>query len=135
MLSKARLRTWLGFGLPFIVACGVTFGSELAAEYVIHSGEPGYESVTQSIFDLTWLYQAVVAWGPRPPIPRYTVIVRLDSSAPSYHELCDQRSFLARLIRALESLEPSVIVLDKYFHDSCGADTDLKFRLVLEDVG
>jgi len=74
--------------------------------------------ITQSVFNITGLYQRIVA-APRNPIPRYTVILEInpvkDRTVVSLNDICDQREMMTRLLKSLAKALPKVIVLDKYY--------------------
>ena len=116
--------------MHFLLACGIVLALEAAFDYLTEKREsPG---ITQSIFDLTGLYQKVVA-SPRYPIARYTVVVEInpdkDPSVAGMKDVCDQREMITRLLRNMAPALPNVIVLDKYYEPHtpkpCPADTAL----------
>jgi len=111
-------RLWGNFLLASVLAMSL----DIAAEKIIES--EGTPSIAQSIFNMTGLYQRIVA-SPRNPFPRYIAIVSIDPSSekhsvPSSHNVCAQREFLARLIERIAIASPDVIVVDKDFlPDEC----------------
>jgi hypothetical protein len=110
---------------------------DIAAEKIIES--EGTPSIAQSIFNMTGLYQRIVA-SPRNPFPRYIAIVSIDPSSekhsvPSSHNVCAQREFLARLIERIAIASPDVIVVDKDFlPDECDENASELLVTVVQRV-
>ena len=122
-------RKWRHFVIPFLLACLITLGFEALAEYLIEPPQPGVapSAFAPSVFELSGIYQRLVASGPRKPVPRFTAVVALNpASGPSlssaFSNVCQQRGALAHVITAIAEFAPAVIVVDKYFIDRCEND-------------
>jgi CHASE2 domain-containing sensor protein len=124
------------FWMPFLLACALVISLEVALDHVAESGElPG---VTQSLFNVSWLYRWIVA-APRDPIPRYTAVVEInpktDPDTPTLLHICEQRGATARLLRTIALALPRVIVLDKHYEPQspvCPQDPD--FLKAIQDL-
>ncbi|HVF64825.1 MAG TPA: CHASE2 domain-containing protein [Casimicrobiaceae bacterium] len=79
--------------------------------------------LSQSLFNIRGVYQYVVTAWPRRLVPRYTMLVYLDTEADSTardlaSNVCEQRSYLAHLLPAIAARDPAVIVVDKFFTEA-----------------
>ncbi|HEY2987461.1 MAG TPA: CHASE2 domain-containing protein [Candidatus Binatia bacterium] len=112
----------ISFLVSFALACLITLGLEQLAEHAIESSGPENPGLAPSIFEISGIYQRIVAAGPRKPKPTFTVVVPIEAAKgdPNLFNVCRQRGFLADLIRATAAFSPSVIVIDKYFSTECG---------------
>jgi CHASE2 domain-containing sensor protein len=120
----ARFSKWrrkISFVVLFLTACLITLGLETLAEHAIESGDRKDPGLAPSVFELSGIYQRIVASGPRKPAPRFTVLVPIDPAKdPNLFNVCKQRGFLSDLLRAAADFSPAVIVIDKYFATRCG---------------
>lgn len=109
------------FLVVFVIVWVLTYVLEHVAEAL--TSDQHNHAVSESIFSARSVYERLVTSWPRRLVPRYTVLIEIDAArdptAISLHRICDQREFVARLVTAVASHEPAVIVIDKYF----GADT------------
>jgi CHASE2 domain-containing sensor protein len=122
-VNFSKLRRKISFVIFFLAACLITLGLETIAERAIESGDLKDPGLAPSVFELSGIYQRIVASGPRKPAPRFTVIVPIDPAKdkdPDLYNVCRQRAFLSDLIRAIADLSPAVIIVDKYFATECG---------------
>jgi CHASE2 domain-containing sensor protein len=115
--------------VQFLSACVLAFILEQAADRVVEATSHETSAVSQSIFDISGVYQRLVTTGPRRPISRYTTIIeidpdpKLDPLVVRFRNLCRQRAFLAKLLQVVASAHPAIIVVDRYFDSSnCTAD-------------
>jgi CHASE2 domain-containing sensor protein len=130
-------RFWGGF----LLASALAMSLEIVSEKVVETDQ--HPSLSQSIFNVSGLYQHIVRAG-RTPIPRYTEIVSIDPvnekhAIPSSHNVCAQREFLARLVERIATAAPDVIVIDKDFlPDECDQSSSelliATFRRVTQTV-
>lgn len=130
---KIRQGFWFRLGrkfwLPFLGACVLVILLEWGLDHIAENGElPG---ITQSIFNVSGLYQGVVS-ATRTPTLRYTAVVEIDPNTdptmPSLFHICDQREKTATLLRSIAQAWPRVIVVDKYYApqpNPCAEDADL----------
>jgi CHASE2 domain-containing sensor protein len=108
----------------FLVACGLAFALEKGIEAVF-SGAGG-DGAGRSALLARGIYERVVTSWPRSLVARSTAIVTIeprgsDALVVSADNICEQRIFLAQLLRALAAQDPDAIVVDKYFSVSrCG---------------
>ena len=136
--DKSPLWRRLGskFWGPFLVACALVLLFEALLDHMAESGElPG---ITQSVFNVSFLYRQVVA-APRSPLPRYTAVVEInpkaDASTPSMLHLCEQRGMTARLLRVIAQAFPRAIVLDKHYEPQPNpCPTDGEFMQAIRDL-
>jgi len=129
LLSSRKWRQRISFVIPFLLACLITLGLETLAEQLIEPPQPGVapSELAPSVFELSGIYQRLVASGPRKPVPRFTVVVTLNpASEPSlssaFSNVCQQRTAVAHVIKTISEFSPAVIVVDKYFIDRCEKD-------------
>jgi CHASE2 domain-containing sensor protein len=71
-------------------------------------------------------YQLFITAGPRELMPRYTTLIEIayprEPANIAFINVCEQREFLARLLRVVAEGSPAVVVVDKYFNsDVCAA--------------
>jgi CHASE2 domain-containing sensor protein len=121
------------FWIQFLSACIAAFLLEQAADFLVEATSHETSAVSQSIFDISGVYQQLVTTGPRRPIPHYTTIIEIDPDpeldplAVGFNSLCRQRAFLAVLLRVVADAHPAIIVVDKYFDSSkCLVDDNEK---------
>jgi CHASE2 domain-containing sensor protein len=133
-LSRRRI----SFAVYLLAACLITLTLEYVADKAIQSGSPSDPGLAPSVFEMSAIYQRVVASGPRKPAPIFTALVEIDPEKdPSLHNVCVQRKFVAELIRAVADFSPAVIVVDKYFVTKCGEKDDgtLQLQSAMREVG
>ncbi len=104
---------------PFLLACLLAFGLEHVVEVAL-SPASGDSAVSHSLFSARSSYQYLVSAWPRHPVPRYTVVVPIDTrSDPTAIGLagnvCAQRAYMAKLLPILAAHEPAIIVIDKFY--------------------
>ena len=134
-----RRRWRIRFVLLFLLACLLTLGLEALAEHAIDSASKTQPGFAPSVFELSGVYQTIVASGPAKPGPRFAAVVVLEPSRdPSLLNICKQRAFLAALLGAVAKLSPTLIVIDKYFGaTSCpleGSST-IALQTTIREVG
>jgi CHASE2 domain-containing protein len=129
--SSRKWRQRISFVIPFLLACLITLGLETLAEVLIEPPQPGIapSALAPSVFELSGIYQRLVASGPRKPVPRFTVVVALNPASESslssaFSNVCQQRTALAHVIKAIAEFSPAVIAVDKYFVDKCEKDRE-----------
>lgn len=66
------------FWVQFLSACVLAFILEQAADRVVEATSHETSAVSQSIFDISGVYERLVTTGPRRPISRYTTIIEID---------------------------------------------------------
>src|SRR5437868_4785178 len=123
------------FWVRFLAACALVLLLEAGFERLVESeGSPG---ITQTIFNISGLYQRLVA-APRNPVPRYTAAIEIDpetdARAIGLDDICGQRAMLAHLLRRIAAASPRVIVVDKYFSPKDCADSNRLLREAVRDV-
>jgi CHASE2 domain-containing sensor protein len=131
-------RRQISFAVYLLAACLITLTLEYFADNAIQSGNPGDPGLAPSVFEMSAIYQRVVASGPRKPAPTFTVIVEIHPDKdPNLFNVCEQRLFLAQLIRAIADFLPAVIVVDKYFVTKCGEKDDgtIQLQNAMREVG
>lgn len=113
------------FWYRFLLACAVVLALEAVFEHAVENED--FPGITQSVFNISGLYQRIVA-SPRDPIVRYTQVVIIDPekdpSVPGLTEVCEQRQKMTILLRNMAKALPDVIVFDKYFSKSCPGDAE-----------
>jgi hypothetical protein len=97
---------------------------EYGVHHISQSDAPADHSL-DTLMVATGMYQQLLT-APRKPIVRYTAIIEinpdLDIPTVSAANVCDERSFLARLLGRVVREAPSVVVIDKRFgRNSCAA--------------
>ncbi|MGH7769786.1 MAG: hypothetical protein ACREQP_20250, partial [Candidatus Binatia bacterium] len=121
IISRLFSRRQISFAIYLLAACLITLTLEYVADKAIQSSNPRDPGLAPSVFEMSAVYQRVVASGPRQPAPTFTAIVEIDPKKdPSLHNVCLQRKFVAELVRALIDYWPAVIVIDKYYPTKCG---------------
>jgi hypothetical protein len=60
----------ISFVIFFLAACLITLGLETIAERAIESGDQKDPGLAPSVFELSGIYQRIVASGPRKSAPR-----------------------------------------------------------------
>lgn len=119
-----------GFWVRFLYACLIVILLEAAFDEIV--GDEGLPTLTQSIFNVTGLYQRLLT-APRTPVPRYTAVVEInfskDSPVAGFNEICEQRKAMVAILYGLARALPRVVVLDKVYPphrpNPCAADSDL----------
>lgn len=118
-------------------AAVVVYSMERIIDWRLESAAAGAPHRAQSTLDFIGWYQGIVTGGPRKPVRRYTSVILIDPQqrprVPSMLELCEQREFLAHLIRRLAKAGAAAVVIDKYFDpERCAGDN--RSRLLQEAV-
>jgi hypothetical protein len=131
-LRHLRWRFWV----TFLLACAVAEGGEFLFEHLLSSGDR--PALAESLVTATGLYQRLVT-ARRHPIERFTAIVEIDprnDSLPvSDANVCAERDFLAHLLVRINSANPAMIVIDKYFgQDTCPPPDDAGTKALIEAV-
>jgi len=90
-----------------------------------------FPGLTQSVFNISGLYQRAVA-SPESH-PTQTVIVKIEPSNDpkvfSLFDICEQRKMMTNLLHNLAKAQPAVVVLDKYYsvhQPECFSDVAFK---------
>jgi CHASE2 domain-containing sensor protein len=137
-LSGFLNRRQMSFAVYLLAACLITLALEYVADNAIQSGNPRDPGLAPSVFEMSAIYQRVVASGPRKPATTFIAIVEIDPKEdPSLHNVCMQRKFVAELVRAVSAFSPAVIVIDKYYVTKCGEQDKgtAALQLAVEELG
>jgi hypothetical protein len=130
-LKHLRRKFWV----PFVSACVIAFVLEAGFDRIVESEDLPW--VTQSIFNLSGLYQRIVT-APRAPVPRSTAIVEINAQgrqAIPLTDICGQRRKMAELLSKIAETRPKVIVIDKYYlPEACLPETDDALRSEIHDI-
>lgn len=121
--TVARLRRWASkwpketshFWLALVLSVLVSVAIERNWDDLA-GGSGG--AAGRAVFSAGAMYQQLLTAGPRTTAPRYTAIVDIARNVEPDDvtlNICSQRQFIAKLIGAVATAHPSVIVIDKYF--------------------
>lgn len=138
IFSRLFSRRQISFAIYLLAACLITWTLENVADQAVQSGNPRDPGLAPSMFEMSAIYQRVVASGPRQPAPTFTAIVEIDPDKdPNLFNVCEQRPFLAELIRAVADFSPAVIVVDKYFVTKCSEKDEgtIQLQNAMREVG
>ena len=118
-LSKVRIPILVSI---YIISTALQFAFEHAEQLSDYLPVPGW--MERSMGWIGGIFNSPFAYIPRPTEARYSALVSIgeDSEGP-LHGACEVREFLSRLVPAIASTRPSMIVLDVALTDDNGSDT------------
>ncbi|WP_213956705.1 CHASE2 domain-containing protein [Variovorax sp. dw_954] len=105
--------------LFFVLATGLVFELEEKIGDILDGAAPR-SAFSARVFDISRAYEYLVTGWPRHQVPRYTVLVELDTkndvtAVGLASNICLQRAYLAQLLPAISEQHPATIVIDKSF--------------------
>jgi hypothetical protein len=108
----------------YLISIGILFALTLAETVAPAAESPGAEWYAK-MFSWDYWYQANVTPDFRSPKARYVTIVTIGEDEPKevQTDICKQRVFLAKLLRAISEARPAVIAIDKFFMPESCADS------------
>lgn len=135
MTTPLRQLGWR-FWVTFVLACVIAEGGELLFDRFAHT-DATRSGVTDSLVAASGFYQRLVT-APRHPIARFTAVVELDPAKDdvgvSDLNVCDERLFLAQLLRRIDTANPAMIVIDKYFGGTTCSPNDARSLALLDAI-
>jgi hypothetical protein len=119
----------------YFLALAIPFALERAPDILrLQPGGTG-NTLTSTVF----LYQWIVTVGPRKPRAHFVQLIMIDPDTEpdeltDPNSPCQQRDFMARLLRVVAEANPAVIVVDKFFGVSCTAEQTAQLLAAFRDV-
>jgi CHASE2 domain-containing sensor protein len=117
------------------VICILTVATHTILEFLEEEDNPGFK---RSIATVTGAYQQIVT-APRTPVVRFVKVVEIDSAKdiPTVSDLdvCNERVFMAHLLKRISDAKPAMIVVDKFFgRNTCDDDDGMGTFALMETV-